>query len=98
MGLEIWFMEDIRNALLAAAEGRNPSLEKVRAILSHIIERGYQVGAVSAVIEAAYKAGYMAALKTVALAFGLSPAIIGNAPPVLEAQLTIPQTIQRMPE
>ena len=74
MSLDIWFGEDIRNALLAANEGKNPSLEQVRMFLSYM-EAGYRAGAVTAVAEA-YKQGYAAALMTVALAFGLPAMII----------------------
>jgi len=72
MGLDIWFSEDIRNALLAAdeASGRTaiycpdgPALQ-------------------------AYRAGYRAALVTVALAFGISPAVI--ICPSVEAGALVP--------
>ena len=78
MGSDPWFAEDISNALLAANEGGNPSLEWVRVFLSHI-EEGYRVGAVSAVVEA-HKQGHRAALTTLALAFGLSPTILLDIP------------------
>lgn len=76
MGLDIFFIENIRNAILAANESRNPSLAQIRAFLS-CIEQGYRVGAVTAVTEA-YKQGHRDALMTVALSFGLSLVAIHN--------------------
>lgn len=70
MGLDIFFGEDIRNALLAADKGGNPSLEQIRTILYQ-----HQAG-MDTVVTGAYKAGYAAALVTLALAFGLSPNIL----------------------
>ena len=66
MALDIFFSEDIRNALMAANEASS---------------------ATAAVVDIpnptlrAYRQGYRAALATVALAFGLSPAIIGMPAP-----------------
>ena len=58
MGLDIFFAEDIRNALLAADE----------ASISTASACG---------LNEDYLTGYAAALRTVALAFGLSPASLG---------------------
>jgi hypothetical protein len=69
MGLDLFFTEDIRNALLAANEA-SASTARVCAALG-----GDQVAL------RAYLEGYRAALTTVALAFGLSPDIIGGRDP-----------------
>ncbi len=64
MGLDIFFGEDIRNALQAADEASSSTARVCAAV------GGDQVAL------RAYLEGYRAALTTVALAFGLSPAII----------------------
>lgn len=64
MGLDIWFTEDIRNALLAANEASS-STARVCG----------DVGG-DAVTLRAYLEGYRAALTTVALAFGLNPNVM----------------------
>jgi len=70
MGLDIWFSEDIRNALLAADEASSstaaycPDGPTLRAYLE----------------------GYRAALTTVALAFGLAPSVIIGQRNALEAR------------
>jgi hypothetical protein len=75
MGLDIWFREDVRNALLAADEASS-STARVCAAAG-----GDQVTL------RAYLEGYRAALTTMALAFGLSPEIIaGHRRDVLEVQ------------
>jgi hypothetical protein len=74
MGLDIFFDEDIRNALLAANEA-SASTARVCAALG-----GDQVAL------RAYLEGYRAALTTVALAFGLSPAIITCRDPSIPQQ------------
>lgn len=60
MGLDIWFREDIENALLAANESCRLTAESV---------------GVGDPLDRAYLKGYRAALSTIALAFGLSPAM-----------------------
>lgn len=60
MGLDIWFREDIRNALLAADKA---SMSAVLALSVNGTETRHFV------------AGYKAALATIAIAFGLSPQI-----------------------
>jgi hypothetical protein len=75
MGLDIFFAEDIRNALLAADEASSSTARVCTAV------GGDQVTL------RAYLEGYRAALTTVALAFGLSPAFItGYQRDVLEVQ------------
>lgn len=95
MGLDIFFSEDIRNALLAANEASSATAavatgqdirtldritERLRGELSEdsqvLLEalRDAAVGNVDAVRH--YRHGYKAALTTVALSFGLSPALI----------------------
>ncbi len=69
MGLDIFFAEDVRNALLAADEASS-STARVCAAVSG-----------DPVTLRAYLEGYHAALTTVALAFGLSPAIIASRSP-----------------
>ena len=101
MGLDIWFAEDIRNALLAANEasaataaviadvGGRPSTSSrqgpstLRQALRQAQDRTQGSGrAVTdstellAVSLRAYRVGYAAALATVALAFGISPAAL----------------------
>jgi len=75
MGLDIFFTEDIRNALMAADEASS-STARVCAAVGE-----------DPVTLRAYLEGYRAALTTVALAFGLSPSIIaGHQRDVLEVQ------------
>jgi hypothetical protein len=69
MGLDIFFIEDVRNALLAADEASSSTARACAAV------SGDQVTL------RAYLEGYRAALTTVALAFGLSPAIIAGRGP-----------------
>jgi hypothetical protein len=57
MGLEVYYPQDIRNALLAAEQGANATAEAT--------------GSTSDPFTAGYMAGYRAALTTLALAFGL---------------------------
>ena len=70
MGLDIFFAEDIRNALQAADEASTSTARVCAAV------GGDQVTL------RAYLEGYRAALTTVALAFGLSPAIIAGRRPL----------------
>ncbi len=75
MGLDIFFPEDIRNALLAADEASSSTAGVCAAVGR------------DPVTLRAYLEGYRAALTTVALAFGLSPAIItGHQRDILEVQ------------
>jgi hypothetical protein len=102
MGLDIFFSEDIRNAILAANEASSATAEvatsqsartldliaeKLREELSEDTNRvlldalhAAAVGNMDAVRH--YRRGYRAALVTLALAFGLSPAIIDNDKPL----------------
>lgn len=108
MSLDIWFGEDIRNAILAANEASSATAEAATSqdprTLDLIAERLREelpegsrallealhtaaVGNVDAMKH--YRQGYKAALTTMALAFGLSPAIIashGHQRDVLEVQ------------
>jgi hypothetical protein len=102
MGLDIWFSEDIRNAILAANEASSATAEaatsqdartldliaeKLREELSEGTSRvlldALHVAAVGSVDTLKhYRRGYRAALVTLALAFGLSPAIIDRGNPL----------------
>jgi hypothetical protein len=101
MGLDIFFSEDIRNALLAADEASsataaiaaksqvallNRICEELRRELPSQASRRMLEALRAAAIEGAaplrqYRAGYKAALTTIALAFGLSPAAIFQREP-----------------
>ena len=71
MGLDIWFREDIYNALLAANEAN-------AATTIIIAEVSEDVRLLPLTLRV-YREGYKAALSTVALAFGISPqAILGG--------------------
>lgn len=75
MGLDVFFLGDIRNALMAADEASSSTARMCAAV------GGDQVTL------RAYLEGYCAALTTVALAFGLSPSIItSHQRDVLEVQ------------
>jgi hypothetical protein len=75
VGLDIFFSEDIRNALMAADEASSSTARVCAAVGG------------DPVTLRAYLEGYRAALTTVALAFGLSPAIITSyQKDVLEVQ------------
>jgi hypothetical protein len=99
MGLDIWFSEDIRNALLAANEASSATAqvattsqdartldliaEKLRGELpegtSQVLLDALHAAAIGNVDALKhYRQGYRAALITLALAFGLSPAIIDH--------------------
>lgn len=71
MGLDIYFKEDIRNALLAADEASTSTA------------RACYPGPDRSVYLNAFLEGYRAALTTVALAFGLSPQILSQYQPAL---------------
>jgi uncharacterized protein GlcG (DUF336 family) len=74
MGLDIFFAEDIRNALMAADEASS-STARVCAAVS-----GDQVTL------RAYLEGYRAALTTVALAFSFAPSVIAGRRETLEVE------------
>jgi len=88
MGLDIWFAEDIRNALLAANEASAATAAVIAEIgvsPSTSPSTGSGRGSGQAVADAtdllavslrAYREGYKAALATVALAFGIAPQAI----------------------
>lgn len=90
MGLDIWFAEDIRNALLAANEasastaaviaevGTSPGMRQDSP--ANPVEVGSSADLL-AVTMRAYREGYKAALATVALAFGIAPQTIGRREP-----------------
>jgi hypothetical protein len=73
MGLDIYFSEDIRNALLAANEASTQTAAQ--------ITEAEVPGELLTVTLRAYREGYKAALAVVALAFGLSPDMISQNPP-----------------
>jgi len=66
MGLDIWFAEDIRNALLAANEASGQTAAMVAMLEPRPEPRELR----------AFRDGFKAALVTVALAFGFSPQLI----------------------
>jgi hypothetical protein len=74
MGLDIFFTEDVRNALMAADEASSFTARVCAAV------GGDQVTL------RAYLEGYRAALTTVALAFGLSPSVIASRGDTLEVE------------
>ena len=82
MSLDIFFAEDIRNALLAADEASSATARVCAAVGG------------DPVTLRAYLEGYDAALRTVALAFGLSPAVIRIARRFGEA-LMVPEDLQQ---
>ena len=67
MGLDIWFVEDIRRALVAANEA-SAATAAVPASIDHDLD----IDELARVL-CAFRAGYSVALTTVVLAFGLSP-------------------------
>lgn len=70
MGLDIWFTEDIRNALRAANEASAATAAVIAEVVGEAQSPSTEWLAVSL---RAYRQGYMAALATVALAFGIGP-------------------------
>jgi len=68
MGLDIWFKEDIANALIAADEAASATA----AALSEVTNDPERLRT--------YREGYRAALTTLALAFGISPLAVMTAP------------------
>jgi hypothetical protein len=109
MGLDIFFLEDIRNAILAANEASSATAEAATSgstglttgqdiqTLDLIAEklRGELPEGTSRVL-LHYRRGYRAALTTVALAFGLSPdTITGHQGEVLEVKTwAVGETLQ----
>jgi hypothetical protein len=102
MGLDIFFPEDIRNAILAANEASSATAEaaisqsvqtldliaeklqeKLPEDASRVLLDALHAAAVGNVDTLKhYRQGYRAALVTLALAFGLSPAIIDAGKPI----------------
>ena len=102
MGLDIWFAEDIRNALLAANEASASTAAVIAEVgmvmgpqtddeAKEFFQRAEKISheeaaELLAISLRAYREGYKAALTTLALAFGLSPAVIdGRHRDVVEA-------------
>jgi hypothetical protein len=102
MGLDIWFSEDIRNALLAANEASSSTAEvatdqdaRTLDLIAEKLREELPEGTSQVLLDALhaaavgnvdtlkhYRQGYRAALVTLALAFGLSPAIIDGGKPL----------------
>ncbi len=70
MRLDIWFTEDIRNALLAANEASAATAAVVAEVMGEAQGSSTEWLTVSL---RAYRQGFAAALATVALAFGIAP-------------------------
>ena len=84
MGLDIFFAEDIRNALLAADEASSSTARVCAAVGGDPVTPRAEPRDEAL---RAYLEGYRAALTTVALAFGLSPDIItGHQRDILEVE------------
>ena len=62
MAADVWFRRDIANALMAAYQAAQ--------------ETSVAVGGQDTVRTAAYHAGYRSAISTLALFFGISPALV----------------------
>lgn len=93
MGLDIWFSEDVRNAIMAANEASASTAVAAAAIAGRCEHKlagsvtvqcsvcGEQVRVVAqdnvaiAILQA-HREGFKAGLATVAIAFGVSPAIV----------------------
>ncbi|HID64632.1 MAG TPA: hypothetical protein EYP49_18095 [Anaerolineae bacterium] len=91
MGLDIWFAEDIRNALLAANEASAATAAMI-ADMGGSPPANPSAGSGRAAPDStellaaslrAYREGYKAALTTVALAFGIAPQAIALQSPLL---------------
>jgi hypothetical protein len=104
MGLDIWFREDLRNAILAANEASNATAEAATSqdartldLITEKLREELPEGTSQVLLDALhaaavgnmdvirhYRRGYRAALVTLALAFGLCPAVIdgGKTPEV----------------
>ena len=80
MGLDIWFAEDIRNALLAANEASAATVAVIAEVGGGPSTDSRQPKAdsinLATVRLRAYREGYKAALATLALAFGIAPQAI----------------------
>jgi hypothetical protein len=74
MGLDIWFKEDIANALQAAEESVAGAIAMAEPTADLT----------------AYQAGFRAALKTLAVAFGVSPSFASDADRSTRLTLQIP--------
>jgi hypothetical protein len=81
MGLDIFFAEDIRNALLAADEASSSTARMCTAIGGDSRD-----DPPTRLYLRAYLEGYRSALTTVALAFGLSPALIASRGETVEVE------------
>ena len=68
MSADVWFKRDIANALLATYQAAR--------------ETSYAVGGNDTVRMASYHAGYRSAISTLALFFGISPALVLPDDPV----------------
>ena len=99
MGLDIWFREDLRNAILAANEASNATAEAATSqdartldLIAEKLREELPEGTSQVLLDALhaaavgtmdvirhYRRGYRAALATLALAFGLCPAIIDGS-------------------
>lgn len=77
MGLDIFFAEDVRNALAAANEASSAAAARVADL---------RLDADAVANLRAYRDGYKAALCTMALAFGISPQTVikeAASPPII---------------
>lgn len=84
MGLDIFFTEDVRNALMAADEASSSTARVCAAVGGDTVTPRAEPRDEAL---RAYLEGYRAALTTVALAFGLSPDIItGHHGEILEVE------------
>jgi hypothetical protein len=76
MGLDIWFVEDVARALLAADQASSTTV----AAMEHALGGADGSTVADPRYLQAYREGYKAALVTVATAFGLKP--LGNNPAI----------------
>lgn len=108
MGLNFWFEEDLRNAILAANEASSATAEVATSqeartldLIAQELREELPEGTSRVLLDALhtaavgnvdtlkhYRRGYRAALVTLALAFGLSSALIDGG----KSQLKIPPT------
>lgn len=75
-GLGIYFSEDIRNALLAANEASAATADVIVSVSAEQEQLKLAPDELRMITMRAYREGYKAALRTVALSFGLSPEIL----------------------
>jgi hypothetical protein len=114
MGLDIWFREDLRNAILAANEASNATAEAATSqdartldLITEKLRKELPEGTSQVLLDALhaaavgnvdairhYRRGYRAALVTLALAFGLCPAIIDGGK-TLEVSVLSPSIPRR---